>query len=194
MAKGTDKPKVGRPTKLNQAIIDAIVGDLQRGNYVETVAALNGIHKDTFYRWLKDGARELQRIEAGKRHPKGTHAATKAYLRLAAVFSDAVARACAEVEAEGVDVWREAFRRTVRVYDRQGNLMEEREEVDAAAVSKFLERRFPERWKGRSEQALVGADGGAVKVQTEQVDLTGLSDDDLRMLHALAQKAKPAEA
>lgn len=191
--KSTSANRPGRPRKITQAVIDRVDAELRRGVYIETVADMVGISRDTFYRWLREGARELQRCEAGKPHPKGTHAATKKELALLAKFSDVVARAQADVEAEGVDAWRDSFRKTVRVYSQRGDLLEEREEVDANAVAKYLERRFPTRWKNRSEQALTGPDGGPVVVQDAPVDLSKLSDDDLARLHALAQKAKPSD-
>lgn len=72
------KSKGGRPTKFNAEIADDIVKFLAGGGYIETAAAACGIHKDTLYAWLKQGAR----AESG---PKRR-------------FSDAVQKALAEAE------------------------------------------------------------------------------------------------
>lgn len=47
----------GRPTKLTPELQEEIVRYLRLGNYVETVCAIVGINKSTFYDWLKQGAR-----------------------------------------------------------------------------------------------------------------------------------------
>lgn len=75
---------MARPTKLTPEIQRTIVAALQRGNYAETAAALAGISKDTFYAWLRRGAR------------------TKAGIY--AQFSDAVKRAMAHGEARDLQV------------------------------------------------------------------------------------------
>jgi transposase len=49
---------VARPTKLDQETSDRICTAIKRGNYIETAAAVAGIHKDTLYEWLKRGRRE----------------------------------------------------------------------------------------------------------------------------------------
>lgn len=49
--------KRGRPNKLTPEIQAKICDAIRAGAYVETAAALAGISKDTFYRWLKKGAR-----------------------------------------------------------------------------------------------------------------------------------------
>ena len=49
--------KRGRPNKLTPEIQAKICDAIRAGAYVETAAALAGISKDTFYRWLKQGAR-----------------------------------------------------------------------------------------------------------------------------------------
>lgn len=48
----------GRPTKFNQEIADQIIQYIMLGSYVETAAMAAGIHKHTFYEWLKRGAHD----------------------------------------------------------------------------------------------------------------------------------------
>ncbi len=44
-------------TKLTPEVQEKILLHLRLGAYVETAAACAGIHKDTFYEWMKKGAR-----------------------------------------------------------------------------------------------------------------------------------------
>ena len=44
-------------TKLTPELQERILLHLRVGAYVETAAACAGIHKDTFYEWMKKGAR-----------------------------------------------------------------------------------------------------------------------------------------
>lgn len=70
----TARPK----TKLTPELQEKILLHLRVGAYVETAAACAGIHKDTFYEWLKKGARGQQPYAA---------------------FADAVNKAVAESES-----------------------------------------------------------------------------------------------
>ncbi len=103
------KKRIGRPPKLSPDIERRIVELLRAGNYVETAAACAGIHKDTLYRWLKEGARQPNGIYGG--------------------FAVAVERAQAEAEARDVTLiataaredWRAAaWRLERRSYARWG--------------------------------------------------------------------------
>lgn len=72
----------GRPTKLNDDLQKVIVDSIKAGAYVETAAAFAGISKDTFYNWMRRGAK----------------AQTGRYRQ----FSDAVQKAQAESEMRDV--------------------------------------------------------------------------------------------
>ena len=48
----------GRPIEITQALISEIETYLLAGNYIETTANAVGINRDTFYDWLKKGARD----------------------------------------------------------------------------------------------------------------------------------------
>jgi len=54
--------KKGRPTKLTEEILQKLEVLIQNGNYIETAAAVVGIHKSSLYLWLKKGAREQRGI------------------------------------------------------------------------------------------------------------------------------------
>jgi len=148
----------GRPTgagvKLTPAVQDKILTAIRQGNYLETAAALAGIQKETFYDWLRKGARST----TDDRYRN---------------FSDAVFEAMAQSEAEAVAAIDTAGMphdvvktRTIRkplfldgqqVADADGNLVfieetvtERTRETDWRALAWRLERRFPRRWGHRS--------------------------------------------
>lgn len=77
------KAKLGRPSKLTRELQESLCEYLRRGYFVDTACALVGVHKDSIYQWLKDGAR-------GKS-------------KEAIAFSDAVKKAQAEAEAHYLD-------------------------------------------------------------------------------------------
>ncbi len=60
---------------------------------------------------------------------------------------------------------------------------------DYRAIRDFLERRFPDRWgrKDKLQQEISGPNGQPVEVEME-VDLSCLSDEELRTLVAIQQK------
>ena len=76
--------KLGRPEKLNQEIMKAIVSAILSGAYVETAAAFAGISKSTFYEWMRKGAKASK----GKYFD----------------FSDAIKKAMAEAELRDIMV------------------------------------------------------------------------------------------
>ena len=82
-----DKNKGGRPSILTPELIKTICATVKAGNYIETAAAVAGIHKDTLYDWLK------------KASSKGG---------IYAEFSDAIKKALAESEARDVLIISEA--------------------------------------------------------------------------------------
>ena len=92
-------------------------------NYFETAAAMCGLHPRTARRWMKRGADELDRLEAGK-PPKPDEA-------IFAKFAAGVRKA--EGDGEGTMV------------DR----LVKHGETDPNSVIRFLERKFPKRWGNR---------------------------------------------
>jgi transposase len=53
---------MARPTKLTKDTSTAICEAVKRGNYIETAAALAGVHRATLYEWLKKGRSEATGI------------------------------------------------------------------------------------------------------------------------------------
>ena len=49
---------MARPTKLTAELQDAIVKRVEAGNYPEVAAASLGIHRSTYYRWMRKGRKQ----------------------------------------------------------------------------------------------------------------------------------------
>src|SRR5215210_6675182 len=47
--------KAGRPSKLTPQVQETIVATIQAGAYDHVAAGAAGIHRATFYRWMRDG-------------------------------------------------------------------------------------------------------------------------------------------
>lgn len=75
----------GRPTKISAVRLHALCESLAAGNFVSTACATSGIHRSTFYEWLRLGDQTM----SPKRYRD---------------FSDAVRRAIAEGEARDLSV------------------------------------------------------------------------------------------
>jgi hypothetical protein len=84
-------------------------------------------------------------------------------------FLEAVTRAEAEAEVYAVAVIRRAM------------------PDDWRAAIAFLERRYPSRWHRQTTTELTGKDGGPIRTKVEQLplDLSDLSDEELRVLEKL---------
>lgn len=48
-------PRTGRSTKLTPALQERIVRAVREGNYPETAAQSEGVHRDTYYSWMERG-------------------------------------------------------------------------------------------------------------------------------------------
>ncbi len=56
------KKKTGRPIKLTATMQSELVELIKAGNYIEVACPLAGIHKSTYYDWMK----KARLIETGK--------------------------------------------------------------------------------------------------------------------------------
>ena len=135
MRRRTGKPSTtparppGRPTKLTAEVQRLVVEALQAGNYIETAAALAGVHKDTLYEWLK----------RGRGQPRGVYRA----------FSDAVEKAMAIAEVRGVELVTRAGEGTPTVLNAQGQVVTPGIPPQWQAMAWRLERKYPEKWGRR---------------------------------------------
>lgn len=162
MAKGQWPNKDGPPQIISEQIIKDIIQAIRIGGYIETAAAYAGISKDSFYRWLKKGARE------NREEVKGTEPS------LYAKLSDAIEKATADAEladVEIIDRHAKGFTATkttekvrmvgggYQVIERTTETVERR---DWQAAAWRLERKNPGRWGRRDRRELTGADGNAL--------------------------------
>jgi len=122
---------VARPSLLTPETHRTIVAALQAGTYLDTAASVAGINRDTLREWLKRGAREARRREAGKK-------AARAEDRYVA-FSAAVKKALAMFELAAISGIRNAGQNQWQ------------------ALAWLLERRMPHRY-GRQDRPPVEDD------------------------------------
>lgn len=107
---------MARPCKLTDEIQDKIASAIKAGNYMETAAAYAGVNKDTFYEWLKKGARSKTNNKFRR-------------------FSDAIEKALADAEVRDVLLigkaaekeWTAAAWRLERKFPRKWGRMERHE-------------------------------------------------------------------
>lgn len=116
---------MARPSKLTPEIQQRIVSLIKAGNYAETAARASGIGPSTYYRWMDRGRDEQARLDQGGR-PRKTEAPYRE-------FWEAVTRADAEAEAIAAGLVMTAAR------------------MNYKAAQFLLERRWPGRWKHRSQ-------------------------------------------
>ena len=91
------KRPVGRPLKLDAAILTQLLAALQAGAYIETAAAYAGLNKDTFYAWLKRGRAAKEKaldVESGEINQRKIPKIERAFVE----FSDAIEKALADSE------------------------------------------------------------------------------------------------
>jgi hypothetical protein len=111
------------PPKLTLALIDEIVMAVRAGNYIETACAYAGIHKDSYYEWLKIGAAAKTKDEATLTERE----------RLCLSFSYRIAQAWAFAEVQDMTAIGEAGK------------------TEWTALAWRLERKIPGRYGRRKE-------------------------------------------
>lgn len=163
----------GTPLKVHVTAAERVIEALERGNYLETAAAMAGVHKDTVYEWLKVGAKAWSTGLPLSR--------MRAHDRRCAEFSDGVAQA--QAMAEGNDV------------DRLHALANGEDASVAARVLMWrLERRFAKRWGQKGSLEVTGADGGALTIDLADTARSLITDQLDRIAESMDQLAGPAPA
>ena len=120
-------------SKLTLELSEKICSALRAGNYIDTAIAYGGVAKDTYYEWLRRGARATKAND--------TRDTEKPYRD----FHDAVEQAIAASEIRDVALIAKAAT----------------EQWQAAAWR--LERRYPDKWGKRERHELSGPQGGPVQ-------------------------------
>lgn len=165
--------ETGRPSKLSTELTTKICDMLRAGNYLETAAAYAGIDKATLHRWMKRGAREIERVESSEKNLK-IRKREQPYVD----FCNSIKKALAEGEVRDMIIISNAAK------------------TDWKAAAWKLERKFPEKW-GRKERLDAnlhhsGKDGGPIETQTK-INLSNLSDEELAVLEGIVAKSAEPE-
>lgn len=134
----------GRPTKLTTELMNEIAQYLRAGNYIETTAALVGIHRDSVYEWLKRGNAEIERVS------KSNRANIRKKEAIFVEFTDTVKKAQAQSEAMLVGLIGQAAQK------------------NWTAAAWRLERKYPDKW-GRTERNVGTAQDDPVKELAKQI-------------------------
>ena len=135
-----EKRGKGRPTKLTPELHKIIVEAVRAGNYVETAAALADVSKESLYKWLRRGSREIQRVEAS--HLRRIQNTEVIYVN----FVDAVQNAQAAAESEDL------------------GLIGKASKSGAWQASAWrLERKFPNKWGHKARVEVTGKEGEPIK-------------------------------
>jgi len=134
----------GRPTKLTTELMNEIAQYLRAGNYIETTAALVGIHRDSVYEWLKRGNAEIERVS------KSNRAKIRKREAIFVEFTDTVKKAQAQSEAMLVGLIGQAAQK------------------NWTAAAWRLERKYPDKW-GRTERNVGTAQDDPVKELAKQI-------------------------
>jgi len=155
--------KKGRPTIITEKHIEDVTTAIQSGAYIESAAAFAGIHKDTFYAWLKRGARALAAVyseKTGLHNRKRIPVDERPYV----AFSDAIKKAMGESELFDLGVITKAAK-------------------DGAwqASAWRLERKYPDRW-GRKAHGKITLGEGEVESGKNGVPATPAPDDSVGAL------------
>jgi transposase len=152
----------GRPIILTDELTQKICAAIQRGAHIETAVALCGIHKQTFYDWLKRGKKEPGSI----------------FER----FTDAVNKAIAEGEMRDImNIDQAAMgRKATYLKDAQGKLILDGNGnpiLESSALAPTwtasawrLERKFPDRWGRKDRMELSGSGGGPIETSQESTE------------------------
>lgn len=158
---------MARPTILTPELAEQIAQHIRAGAYAETAAAAAGIHKETFYAWLRDGAREKRRIAEDKpiptRNGKRISKAEQERLTMCAAFSDAINEAIAAAELTDIAIIGRAARGVPQT-DENGNQTGWLVTPQWQAAAWRLERKNPRRWGRTDKHEISGRDGEPVKV------------------------------
>lgn len=137
----------GRPTKLTAKVAGRIVNALRSVAYIETASAFAGVHKDTFYEWLKKGA-------DGPRNTKAYRAFSEAIDAASAAAGDPAALELLEDLASNSPSACAAFSDAVEKAQAEGEMMA-LARISRAGTEHWqadawrLERKFPKRWGRR---------------------------------------------
>lgn len=159
----------GRPTKYTPELGARIVGAVQLGATWETAAAAAGVDRETLRKWLREGAR-MRPVKNIPMEPSG-----KPLLRTKAHFLGAITRAEPTAELKWLS-W-----------------VNKGAEADARHATWLLTHhpRTRERYADPTQRIEHSGAVASINVETAEVDLSQLTDDQLDQLERLINLAKP---
>jgi hypothetical protein len=99
----------GRPTLLRSDVLQVLLQALQQGNTIDAAAAFAGIHRRTFYDWMKRG-REDDRADRETEHALFLHKVEQALSGAEMAFAGVVTKAAAAGDAGQAWRWLQARR------------------------------------------------------------------------------------
>jgi len=153
----TEKKKREGPKELiDDERIETLMQSIKAGAHTETAAAFAGIHRVTFYRWLKRGQAEIKRVTET---PRARYRKSEAkYVELC----NAIDHALAACEIGDIIITSKA--------SQQG---------DWKAAAWRLEHRFKDRWGTKQEidTKVSEPDGGPVQIRAQ---LEAMTPEELR--------------
>lgn len=160
----TPAKRTGRPTRLHQGLIDAVVERVRAGEHQDAAAAAVGIPTSTYHSWKSKGNEARLAAESGVPVPENR--------RIFVDFLEAVEQARGEAESRMIQSLQRAAIGGEVVQVREwvdDNGLEHREATftrpNVAAMTWWLERAFPQRYARRVEVS--GPEGGAIPVEVE---------------------------
>lgn len=136
----------GRPTKLNDDLIERVSQAIRNGAYIETAMKFVGVHVDQFYEWNKRAVQELKERNDAENQGIDRTPKYELYVR----FHEAIQKAMAESELFDLNVitraardgiWQAAAWRLERKYPKrygQNRTESADENVEASAELKIV--------------------------------------------------------
>ena len=158
----------GRKKILTKKLIEEAVKWIKAGNYACVVCEYLGIGESTWYSWLSEGEKYRKQLE--EENPE-INTGNEIYLE----FAEAIKIAQSEAEIRNVTIIQTAAKDTWQ------------------AAAWYLERKHKDRWANKQIQEHTGKDGGPIKTQNVEVDLSKLSDEELEQYEQLTSKATNSE-
>ena len=88
------------------------------------------------------------------------------------------------------------FEYTEEVVTKDGDVVEVKKYAapNTTAQIFWLKNRQPDKWREKRETELTGKNGGPIEVKNTDIDLTGLTDEEIKKLEEIASRVKPGNS
>lgn len=140
------------PYKLNDFTRDRVIQALRAGNYQEHAAAFAGISAPTYFRWMSEGRRALEKEQAGE--------------------------TLAPDEQQYLDFYRECEEARAQAVIRNVSLISQAAQGGQwQAAAWWLERTMPQQFARRTMAELSGPNQGPIEVSVSSDELNTLIRD-----------------